>query len=252
MDVAADRPDASPRTPRRNPPWAADELILALDLYVRFGLLDDSAAEVIELSSVLNALPIHTVRPDVERFRNPNGVALKLANFAALDPGYAGRGMTRGGRRDAEVWQRFGERPDELQAVAAAIRQGVEVAHPFPLSPEEDEDGIDEGRLLYRRHRSRERNPTLVRRRKQQAMLRDGFLACEVCGFDFEERYGDVGRDFIECHHLRPLADSGVTRTRLADLALLCSNCHRMAHRMRPWPTIGEMRHLLRSPHAGP
>jgi hypothetical protein len=47
----------------------------------------------VELSRVLNSLPIHTVRPDLERFRNPNGVALKLANFAALDPAYPGRGI---------------------------------------------------------------------------------------------------------------------------------------------------------------
>lgn len=34
--------------------------------------------EVIELSALPNALPIHTTRPDAEKFRNPNGVALKL------------------------------------------------------------------------------------------------------------------------------------------------------------------------------
>jgi 5-methylcytosine-specific restriction protein A len=39
-------------------------------------LLSDSDAEVVELSEVLNALPIHTVRPDAEKFRNPNGVAM--------------------------------------------------------------------------------------------------------------------------------------------------------------------------------
>ena len=91
--------------PRRNPPWAEEELILALDLYLREGLLDDKDQAVIELSGDLNALTVHSERPDAFRFRNPNGVALKLANFAALDPNYGGRGMTRGGRRDAEVWE---------------------------------------------------------------------------------------------------------------------------------------------------
>ena len=95
--------DATTATSRRNPPWAFDELVLALDLYLREGQLDDSHARVVELSQLLNHLPIHTIRPDLERFRNPNGVALKLANFAALDPNYPGVGMTRGGKRDAEV-----------------------------------------------------------------------------------------------------------------------------------------------------
>lgn len=53
----------------RNPTWTTDELILALDLYLRAGLLDDSDPQVVELSRVLNGLPIHTVRPDLERFR---------------------------------------------------------------------------------------------------------------------------------------------------------------------------------------
>jgi len=34
-------------------------------------------------------------------------------------------------------------------------------------------------------------------------------------------------------------------RTRLEDLALLCSNCHRMVHYRRPWLTLEELRQLL-------
>ena len=43
--------DATTATSRRNPPWAFDELVLALDLYLREGQLDDSHARVVELSS---------------------------------------------------------------------------------------------------------------------------------------------------------------------------------------------------------
>ena len=55
-------------------------------------LLDDTDPAVVELSHVLNSLEIQSERPDADRFRNPNGVALKLANFAARDPNYDGRG----------------------------------------------------------------------------------------------------------------------------------------------------------------
>ena len=75
---------------------ARDELILALDLYRRFGIADDRHPEVVRLSEIRNRLPIHSSRPDEVRFRNPNGVGLKLANFAALDPDYPGVGMSRG------------------------------------------------------------------------------------------------------------------------------------------------------------
>ncbi|CAN5881987.1 hypothetical protein BH24ACT15_BH24ACT15_05390 [soil metagenome] len=226
----------------RNPPWTADELILALDLYLRMGANSAGSRDVIELSGVLNALPIHTVRPDQEKFRNPNGVALKLANFQALDPSYSGVGMTRGGRGDARVWDRYHDRPAEVARIAAVLRAGAENREGFPVAQEEDEDAAEEGRLLYRRHRIRERDPRIVDRKKRAAED----LGCKVCGFDFERVYGRLGRGFIECHHIVPLSSTGVRQTTLADLVLVCSNCHRMAHRARPWPSVDELRDLVR------
>jgi 5-methylcytosine-specific restriction protein A len=152
--------------------------------------------------------------------------------------------MTRGGRRDAEVWDRYHDRPGELRAIASRLRAGVEGTNAFPVVPEEDEDEVPEGRLLYRLHRSRERNRNLIARKKARARA-SGALTCEVCGFDFESAYGPLGRDFIECHHVRPLSDSGTTRTKLTDLALLCANCHRMAHRGQPWPSLPDLSELV-------
>ncbi|MFN0215817.1 MAG: HNH endonuclease [Saprospiraceae bacterium] len=55
-----------------------------------------------------------------------------------------------------------------------------------------------------------------------------GHLYCEACGFNFQTVYG---QDFIECHHKFPIAASGPRTNTLEDLALVCSNCHRMLHR---------------------
>jgi 5-methylcytosine-specific restriction protein A len=48
-------------------------------------------------------------------------------------------------------------------------------------------------------------------------------------------RYGEIGKEFIEAHHLRPIAslEEGVPVKYdvAADFAFLCSNCHRMIHR---------------------
>ena len=226
--------------PGRNPTWARDELILALELYLRRRrhLPGADDPDVQELSAFLNSLPIHTVRPDLERFRNPNGVALKLANFAALDPQYPGAGMRAGGRLDAVVWDRFAPRPDELGHVVETIRNAA-AASLLPSVPEADEEEFeaDEGRLLTRLHRRRERSAALVKRKKDAVHKAHGTLSCEVCGFDFARRYGDLGAGFIEAHHILPLATAGTTTTRLADLALVCSNCHRMLHRAKPWMT---------------
>jgi len=76
----------------RNPPWSREETLLALNLYFRLGKLpDDSHPEVIRLSQILSQLPTNRVPSGNEKFRNPNGVAMKLANLATLDPSYKGR-----------------------------------------------------------------------------------------------------------------------------------------------------------------
>jgi 5-methylcytosine-specific restriction protein A len=71
-------------------------------------------------------------------------------------------------------------------------------------------------------------------------------LRCEVCGFDFFVTYGVLGRGFAECHHLVPLsALSCRRRTLLSELAIVCSNCHRMIHRARPMISISQLRTLM-------
>lgn len=229
----------------RNPSWARDELIIALDLYLRNGQLSDTHPEVQKVSALLNALPIHTTRPDIEKFRNPSGVALKLANYAALDPKYNGVGMSRGGRGDAAVWDELSGEPALVRRLAAAIQEGASVAPEAAALPEEDEDEVGEGRVLYRLHRARERNRSIVRRKKAAVLKAGGTLACEACDLVFAEMYGPVGGDYIEVHHRVPLHVSGPTTTRLADLALICANCHRMIHQSKPWLTVEELAKIV-------
>ena len=113
-----------PVSTKRNPPWEDRELILALDLYLREGIRSSTDRQVSALSKFLNRLPIHSDRPDAERFRNPNGVELKLANFAALDPGYPGKGMRKGARREKAIWEQFAGNEDLLAEAVARIRAG--------------------------------------------------------------------------------------------------------------------------------
>ena len=154
---------------------------------------------------------------------------------------------------DVEVVNDFLARPVEMAKVARRIRLGLAAGEFQELSPgtdEEDDYSAPEGRLLLRRHRSRERNRAL-RQRKIKAALRQGSqLTCEICGFDFERVYGDRGSGYIECHHVVPLHEAGEGRTELSDLALICANCHRMIHRRAPWPTPGELRAVIEQKYA--
>ena len=89
-----------------------------------------------------------------------------------------------------------------------------------------DNPGSSEGKEKLVLHKVRERDPSLVNRKKQLA--KD--LICECCDFDFAKTYPLLGRGFIECHHKIPI-NKGERITSIEDLSLVCSNCHRMLHR---------------------
>jgi 5-methylcytosine-specific restriction enzyme A len=194
----------------RNPTWSRDELILALDLYLRHRerLPDSDDVEIVELSQTLNSLFGEQAK-DATLFRNPNGVYMKLANFRAVDPLHTSqgkRGLSRGGSGVAQIWEEFSNRGDELKLIAAAIRSAAGDQASIALAwPEEGITEAEEGRLLTRMHRVRERNRELVKRKRDAVLRETGRLACEACGFDFTDQYGEHGTGFIEVHHVSPL-----------------------------------------------
>lgn len=172
-----------------------------------------------------------------------SGVQLKIYNFAAIDPVDESAGMSHGGRGDGEVWDEYSEDPERLTRTAEAIRASLGTLTPSEASVEEEETvDAPEGALLTRLHRTRERSATLVHARKERALAKYGKLRCEACGFDFAATYGQRGEGFIECHHTQALSTLRPgDRTRLEDLALVCSNCHRMIHRASPWLTVADV-----------
>ena len=229
----------------RKDAWLRDEIILALDLYRREGR-NPSADAVAELSQQLRSIPIERKLAEDPQFRNPSGVRLKVANLVALDPTTGTKGMTRGSKLDAAVFDAFWPAPDLLASTAAAIRANL-ASLKVPDAETEDPEVADapEGRILTRMHRVRERNGKLVKRRKQEALKEEGRLFCEVCDFDFAVAYGARGEGYIECHHVIPVRDLRPgSRTRTRDLALLCANCHRMIHVHSPWLTLDQLRDI--------
>jgi len=88
---------------RRN--WTRDELIIAFNLYCKipFGKLRSSNKDVIEIASIID--------------RTPNAVALKLVNFASLDPYHKARGvkgMKNSGKLDKVIYNEFTDNWNKL------------------------------------------------------------------------------------------------------------------------------------------
>lgn len=249
----------------RNPAWVRDELILALDLYFRHSpqKISENHKEVVALSTLLKQLPIHSEDiVDREKFRNPSGVYMKLCNFLRFDPTYEGKGLDAGSKLDGIIWNDFSNDILRLREVAATIRNGVLTVY----EPQENkgkgavprakamteavegEEWYPEGKLVYRLHRSRERNSTLVKKKKEYALKNLGQLQCEVCDFIYTDIYGKLGEGFIECHHRNPVSKMNPNqKTTLTDLALVCANCHRILHRGGELLSVEALREVVLS-----
>ena len=114
--------------------WAEEERVLVLDLYLRSGRLGKADQRVVELCRVLNALTVHSARPDPHRGRSPDTVTLKLANFAFLDPNEEG-GASNFANGDQEVWDRYASDEDALATTVAAITEERGLPAKQPAAP---------------------------------------------------------------------------------------------------------------------
>lgn len=85
--------------------WTREELILALNLYLKlpFGKLHHGTPEIIHLAQIID--------------RTPNSVAMRLSNFASVDPFHKERGikgLTGGIRQVEPIWIEFINNKEEL------------------------------------------------------------------------------------------------------------------------------------------
>ncbi|WP_329488566.1 HNH endonuclease [Kitasatospora sp. NBC_01246] len=235
----------------RNPAWTWDEAVLACALVVQndWRGLPAEHEDVRTLSALLQTMTAHAAAPRGEAFRSPNSVARKTYDLATNRPGYAGK-PTNAAKNDHEVIKAFLDDETGMLEVARRIRGLVAEPGFVPVSADDadtEEFEAREGRVIAREHLRRERDGKLKGQKIKAVLKAGGSLACEVCTFNFGAVYGERGAGYIECHHIVPLHVAGESTTRLSDLALICSNCHRMIHRQAPWPTPAQLRELLRT-----
>ena len=87
---------------------------------------------------------------------------------------------------------------------------------------------LREGAMVQVRTNKYERNPEL----RKKCIAHYGYV-CQICGLDFTKAYGDLGKEYIEVHHIVPI--STIKKEHevdpIRDLIPLCSNCHSMIHR---------------------
>ena len=143
-----------------------------------------------------------------------------------------------------------------LQLYGKRPREGVRINVLKPeftgLAASQDalDDSVDvdldksyiEGKLFPAFTTRHERNPAARR-----ACIEIHGASCAVCGFNFEDVYGTLGKGFIHVHHLTPLAEiegpKGVDPAE--DLRPVCPNCHYMLHRNEELLSPEELKAIL-------
>lgn len=128
----------------------------------------------------------------------------------------------------------------------ATSRGGTDLVDDAVQDSKHKDDAAElEGARRKRLHEKveRQRNGQLAKKAKSIHGTK-----CQACGFDFTTVYGEVGLDFIEAHHLTPLhrlaKDGPVMVNPRLDFAVLCSNCHRMIHKLS-CPPLSEFREFV-------
>lgn len=118
-----------------------------------------------------------------------------------------------------------------------------EVAYPGEVSVHSPDPGLHEGAV----------QSVYVNRYERNRHARDMCIAhygskCTVCGFDFDERYGPIGKGRIHVHHLLPLSEiqEEYEVDPVEDLRPVCPNCHLIIHSKSEPFTIQEVRGLLK------
>jgi 5-methylcytosine-specific restriction protein A len=231
-----------------NPNWTREETTLALELYFKLGqkMPSSSDSEVVELSKYLRSMDIHRNADKNSSFRNPDGIAFKVGNLRAVA---TGKGLKNTSKMDQVVWDEFGTNVDAIRKYCDLVRLGV---GSLAAEPELDhmDDGLEfnEGKVLTRVHKTRERNRGL-RNKLIKRLQAKNECHCEMCGVEPRNALGILSLKMFECHHIIPVSESMRDKTKLSDLSLLCANCHRLLHAViaqeKKWLRIDEASSLL-------
>jgi len=128
------------------------------------------------------------------------------------------------------------------------IEANLASSHPDQLPPAATKSFYEGKRTTVSVNRY-ERNP-----KAREACIAFYGCKCAACGFQYDQRYGEIGEGVIEVHHLVPLSkvSEGYQVDPINDLRPLCANCHTIAHKKNPPLTIDQLKKLIgQDPEAG-
>jgi 5-methylcytosine-specific restriction protein A len=229
-----------------NPDWTKDETILALNLFLELNqnIPNSNDKRVIELSEILRNNPFHSIETRKPSFRNPTSVNFKLQNIKQVA---TGKGLENFSKMDKLVWDEYGNNKELVKELAIKIKEGIKIFE----NENDDEETLEifnEGRIITALHKRRERNPSL-RDKKIKQLEKQNKIYCEICNTKPYINKNNLMYSIFECHHIHLLSDTNEVVTKLDDIAFLCSNCHKMLHRIiaieKKWFSVDEIKKYI-------
>lgn len=210
--------------------WTRDEIILGLDvLYSCDGRrINPTNPALVELSELLNRLPIIPTNRRYPAFRNPVGVSSMLRNF--WNEVYVASSGFYVGSQFHVVDDEFRNDHTRLHRIAEAIRRNASALNQIPFGDPAEEDGFPEGAILAHLHHIIEEQ--LSRRYPVHS-------ECEICGIRPGNIYVNLpGASLLALHLLVPPEDILFETCYTEKNTLsVCPNCRRVLHLKRPWNT---------------
>ena len=93
--------------------WSREELVVVLDLYFRLpsSKFTDAEPEVTEIAALIG--------------RTPAAVAMRLANYLALDENSGAEGLSHGGEHARKVWEEFKNNRAMVPIAAGAAKAAL-------------------------------------------------------------------------------------------------------------------------------
>jgi hypothetical protein len=128
--------------------WTREEVILAMDFYITVGALTggpipgQSTAQIRQLSDLLKKLSAYPPERQGEKYRNPNGVYMKMMNLRAIQA-EGEHGMNAYSQTDAAVWSEYVDDLSRLHAEATAIRARLREGALRPAATDPTMEDVD-------------------------------------------------------------------------------------------------------------
>jgi 5-methylcytosine-specific restriction protein A len=127
---------------------------------------------------------------------------------------------------------------------ALSYNEGLPTTQAEKETDEEKFKGFEDLRK-FRFHKRVERNVQLSKKVKSFQGYR-----CKACDINFEDKYGQLGKEYIEAHHLKPISHLTGERVQLdarTDFTVLCSNCHSMIHRLEDPSDLNLLKSIIKN-----